>query len=200
MARERLDLDLGWGNLSVPGWTSYQGLQQLRRDVPPLQPKVVTIYFGWNDHWIGFGIEDKNVARVKRVFGSRLGRLRMVQLGMKAMVAWGARETAYPERVSLDDFRSNLDAMVRESRQLGALPVLLTAPAGHESGEQIPALEERWLRDRADLVPLHQSYVEVAREVAAEAGATARLCDLSARVEACPATDARRCSPTTAST
>jgi lysophospholipase L1-like esterase len=186
LASQRLDLDLSWGNLAVPGWSSYQGLQQLRRDVPPLQPKVVTIYFGWNDHWIGFGIEDKNVARVKRVFGSRLGSLRMVQLGTKAMVAWGARETAYPERVSLDDFRANLRAMVRTSRELGAVPVLLTAPAGHEPGEEIPALEKRWLRDRADLVPLHQSYVEAVREVASNLGDEARLCDLSARAEELP--------------
>lgn len=186
MAGERLDLELRWGNLAVPGWSSYQGLQQLRRDVPDLQPKVVTIYFGWNDHWIGFGIEDKNVARVKRVFGSRLGRLRTVQLGTKSMVAWGARETAYPERVSLEDFRANLRAMVRESRELGAVPVLLTAPAGHEPGEEIPGLEKRWLRDNADLVPLHQAYVEAVREVAATAGDEARLCDLSARAEELP--------------
>ena len=183
LAQERLDLDLRWGDLSVPGWSSYQGLQQLTRDVPALEPKVVTIYFGWNDHWIGFGIEDKNVARVKRVFGSQLGRLRSVQLGMKAMVAWGARETAYPERVSLNDFRANLHSMVAVSRELGAVPVLLTAPSGHPSGEVIAALEKRWLRDRADLVPLHQSYVEAVRQVAADTADEARLCDLSARSE-----------------
>lgn len=183
LADERLGRDLEWGDLSVPGWSSYQGLQQLRRDVPALGPKVVTIYFGWNDHWIGFGIEDKNVARVKRVFGSRLGRLRLVQLGTKAMVSWGARETAYPERVSLADFRFNLRAMVRASRELGAVPVLLTAPSGHESGDELPGLENRWLRDRADLVPLHQSYVEVVRQVASEEEEEARLCDLAAGAE-----------------
>lgn len=186
LARERLDLDLAWGNLSVPGWSSHQGLAQLRRDVPALDPEVVTIYFGWNDHWIGFGIEDKNVARVKRVFGSRLGGLRLVQLGTKALVAWGARETAYPERVSLEDFRANLRAMVRESRRQDAVPVLLTAPWGHREGQEMPALEARWLRDDAELVPLHRSYVEAVREVADAEGERARLCDLAARAEALP--------------
>ena len=190
LAQERLGLELQWADLSVPGWSSYQGLQQLRRDVPALHPKVVTIYFGWNDHWIGFGIEDKNVARVKRVFGSRFGGLRVVQLSMKAMVGWGARETAYPERVSLDDFGANLRDMVRAIRDQDAVPVLLTAPSGHESGDELPGLENRWLRDRAELVPLHQSYVEMVREVAEEAEG-ARLCDLAARAEVLPWDDRR---------
>ncbi|MDA8019596.1 MAG: GDSL-type esterase/lipase family protein [Thermoanaerobaculia bacterium] len=186
LARERLDVGLEWGNLSVPGWSSYQGLQQLRRDVPPLEPAVLTVYFGWNDHWIGFGIEDKNVARVKRVFGSRLGRLRVVQLGTKAMVAWGARKTAYPERVSLADFRSNLRDMVGLIHDEGAVPVLLTAPAGHRSGDELPGLENRWLRDRADLVPLHQAYAQAVRDVAQAEGERTRLCDLAARAEDFP--------------
>ena len=47
--------------LGVGGWSSYQGLQQLKRDVLPLRPRIVTFYFGWNDHWIGFGVEDVDV-------------------------------------------------------------------------------------------------------------------------------------------
>ncbi|MCX7008450.1 MAG: hypothetical protein NTY53_14570, partial [Kiritimatiellaeota bacterium] len=38
-------------NVGVGGWTSYQGLQQLKRDVLPMQPRIITIYYGWNDHW-----------------------------------------------------------------------------------------------------------------------------------------------------
>jgi hypothetical protein len=42
--------------LAVGGWASEQGLRQFRRDVLPLHPRVVmTIYYGWNDHWIAFG-------------------------------------------------------------------------------------------------------------------------------------------------
>ena len=37
--------------LGVGGWSSEQGLEQLRRDVILLHPHAVTIYFGWNDHW-----------------------------------------------------------------------------------------------------------------------------------------------------
>jgi lysophospholipase L1-like esterase len=35
--------------LAVPGYTSYQGLAWLRRDIEWLEPDVVTACFGWND-------------------------------------------------------------------------------------------------------------------------------------------------------
>jgi lysophospholipase L1-like esterase len=35
--------------LAVPGYTSYQGLVWLRRDIDYLQPDIVTACFGWND-------------------------------------------------------------------------------------------------------------------------------------------------------
>ena len=152
----------------MAGWSSYQGRRQLERDVAPLRPRVVTLYFGWNDHWIGFGIEDKNVARVKAVFSSRWSRLRLVQLATKATVALGSRDTAYPNRVSLADFGANLRAMVRQARSRGIRPVLVTAASAHVAGEEPEQLTERWLRDLSELVPLHRSYVAAVRAVAAE--------------------------------
>ncbi|MEM8995652.1 MAG: SGNH/GDSL hydrolase family protein [Acidobacteriota bacterium] len=68
LAEDRLGRRPRFGNLAVAGWSSYQGRRQVERDVPALEPRVVTVYYGWNDHWIGFGIEDRNVARVRRVF------------------------------------------------------------------------------------------------------------------------------------
>lgn len=166
---------LRYGNLGVAGWSSEQGKRQLLRDVIPLAPEVVTIYYGWNDHWIGFGIEDKTIARLKKVFSSRWSDLRMVQLASQAAVAWGARDTAYPNRVSLADYEENLRTMVREARLVGITPMLITAASNHRVGEEPTHLGERWLREVSDLVPLHESYIEAVRKVAAETGAP--LCD-----------------------
>ena len=52
-----------YANFGVVGWSTYQGLQQVKRDLLDLKPKVITIYYGWNDHWVGFGIEDKEVPK-----------------------------------------------------------------------------------------------------------------------------------------
>lgn len=166
---------LRYGNLAVAGWSSYQGRQQLARDVVPLKPSIVSLYFGWNDHWIGFGIEDKNVGRVKRLFSSRWSQLRLSQLVTQAVVAWGARKTAYPNRVSPEDFSDNLRAMVDTSRRAGIQPVLITAATSHRQGQEPSHLTQRWLRDLKDLVPLHQEYVQRVRQVAAEKDAT--ICD-----------------------
>lgn len=175
---------LRYGNLGVAGWSSFQGRRQLIRDALPLQPAVVTIYYGWNDHWIGFGIEDKNVALVKRVFAGPWSGWRLVQLATKAAVAIGARETAYPNRVSLPDFRDNLRAMVRRARAAGVQPMLLTAATSHVAGKEPPELARRWLRELSELVPLHQSYVAAVRGVAREEDAA--LCDAAGHFAALP--------------
>ncbi len=189
LVAERKGEELSYGNLAVAGWSSYQGRRQLERDVLPLKPRVVTLYYGWNDHWIGFGIEDKNVALVKRVFSSGWSHSRIVQLATKATVALGARSTAYPNRVSLADFRDNLRTMVRQSRAQGVRPVLITAASAHVVGQEPEELATRWLRDLSELVPLHQSYVDAVREVAAEEEAD--LCDAEAHFSALPRDELR---------
>lgn len=190
LVAERRGAELAYGNVAVPGWSSYQGQRQLERDVLPLGPEVVTLYYGWNDHWIGFGIEDRDVARIKAVFESRWSRLRLVQLVTKAAVAVGARLAPHPDRVPLGDFAGNLRAMVAEARDAGVRPVLLTAPSAHRRGEEPEHLARRWLRDLSELVPLHQGYVEAVRRVAEEEGAP--LCDLAARFDRLPPEELRR--------
>jgi len=189
LVAERRNATLSYGNLAVAGWSSYQGRRQLERDVLPLAPRVVTLYFGWNDHWIGFGIEDKNVALVKKVFSSGWSRSRIVQLATQATVAMGARRTAYPNRVSLDDFRDNLRSMVRRARSKDVRPVLITAASAHVEGEEPEELAQRWLRDLSELVPLHQRYVAAVREVAA--GEEADLCDAAESFSALPRDELR---------
>ncbi len=178
----RFGRPLEFGNLAVAGWSSYQGRRQLERDVPALEPRVVVAYFGWNDHWIGFGIEDKNVAGVKRLFSSRYSGSRVVQLLTKAYLAWGTRETALPNRVSLQDFEANLEAMADTAESIGARLVILTAPSNLKASQVLRGLEKRWLRDAKELVPLHEAYVEAARRAAADSGAV--LCDLEAEFAA----------------
>ncbi len=184
LVSERHGKELSHGNLGVAGWSSFQGRRQLERDALPLAPAVVTIYYGWNDHWIGFGIEDKNVALVKRVFSGPWSGWRLVQLATKAAVAVGARETAYPNRVSPADFSSNLRAIVRRAKGAGVRPLLVTAATSHEKGREPEELARRWLRELSELVPLHQSYVAAVREVAREEDAP--LCDAAARFAALP--------------
>jgi lysophospholipase L1-like esterase len=168
------------GNLSgakfaVGGWSTFQGLAALERDLLPLGPSVVAIYFGWNDHWTRFGLPDAAAARIARS-GARLSGSRLVQLGTKLRIALHGKPTDAPARVSAHDFRENLRTMVRLCRERGAVPVLVTAPSAHVEGSEPAFLaEERYLADLARLVPLHREYVGIVREIAAAEGAI--LCD-----------------------
>ncbi len=164
----------------VAGWTTYQGLHALERDLLPLRPAVVTVFFGWNDHWKGFGIEDRDIDGLPFMRWPRLERLRLVQLVQRATIALRGRSYA-AQRVALPDFRSNLTQIVRRSRAAGAVPVLLTAPTAIVQGQEPSHLRDGWIDDVSQLLPLHRRYAEAVREVAAREGAP--LCDLLAEFD-----------------
>jgi lysophospholipase L1-like esterase len=170
--------------LAVAGWSTVQGLVQLRRDVLPLNPRVVTIYFGWNDHWLALGPPDSE-ARLTAVGWWLSQHVRFYQLWMKArLIAVPNDLAARPIRVPLALYETNLKEMARLVRERGATPVLITAPAGHERGKEPRYLAQQHMARLTDLVPLHASYVEATRRAAAAAGAT--LCDAARAFDALP--------------
>ena len=181
LARLKRDRPTGsWtaANLATAGWSTFQGLRQVRRDVISWAPRLATIYFGWNDHWIGFGLEDEEVARLLAWTGSRWQRLRLVQLAEKALVARRTHAALDQRRVPLPDFHRNLAAMIAELRAHGTQAVLITAPTSHRPGHEPEYLRGAWLRRLEELVPLHQSYAREVRKVAVESRTP--LCDLAA--------------------
>ena len=155
---------LSFVNLGVTGWSSWSGLQQLQRDILPMRPKAITIYFGWNDHWEHFGLQDEDTSRFLK--GPPL--LRTVELAERAVFAWKQILGASVYRVPLADFRANLRRMVRIAQDNDIIPILLTAPTSYQRGHEPAYLTGRWLTNLADLVPLHQRYVQAVRDVAAE--------------------------------
>jgi lysophospholipase L1-like esterase len=158
-------------NVGVGGWSSYQGLQQLKRDVLPMEPRAITIYYGWNDHWTSFGIEDKEIGKfmVPPALLKIYSKSRVLQLINKAIFTLKpttVQDKRKPERVSLSDFTSNILQMIQIAREGGITPILLTAPSSHKKGEEPAYLTDRWLNDLNELVPLHQKYVQAMRDIA----------------------------------
>ena len=164
-------------NLACSGWSTYQGLQQMKTDVLAVNPEVVTIFFGWNDHWEGFGVDDKRAAELTSApLLLTFQRLRIAQLVSKALLSRQVRAEkldligARPMRVSLPDFQTNLEEMIATARANDIVPVLITAPTSHKRGEEPEHLKARVIADLSKLVPLHQEYVAVVRQVAEEQG------------------------------
>jgi lysophospholipase L1-like esterase len=167
--------DVRTANFGVAGWSSFQGRQQLTHDIAMIRPRIVTVYFGWNDHWYGFEASDAAAQVVSSPLYGHLREIRLFQLLTKAYFQ-AVRPSSRPLRVSPEDFRGNLISIVRSARKAGIIAMLLTAPTSLRRGSEPAYLEERWIDDRAQLLPLHQEYVKITREVAVETGAP--LCDL----------------------
>lgn len=175
--------------LAVPGWSSEQGRAQMLRDIVGLHPRVITIEFGWNDHWDALGPPDDRT-HPGRFTAWAANHLRVYQAYRKAALGIGAhRQPEAPRRVSLARYHDNLQTMVEAGRRAGARVVLITAPTSHEAGHEPEYLRARHLRQLTALVPLHREYVEETRRVARESGAA--LCDAAAAVEAQGATGRR---------
>jgi lysophospholipase L1-like esterase len=169
--------------VGVGGWSSEQGRIQMTRDVLPLHPRVVTIYYGWNDHWMALGPPDPDLMVMRR-FLWLADRSRVLQVLLKARMGATLAKTPRPNRVSLDRYIDNLQAMARAARQAGAVPVFITAPANHVPGHEPAYLLQRHVRRLDELVPLHRAYVDATRRTASAAHAI--LCDAAQAFDALP--------------
>lgn len=179
------DKRLNVGNFGVAGWTSHQGVKQMKRDVTKIRPDVVTIYYGWNDHWNSIGINDEEVSRLNASGLFTFQSLRTVQLLTKAYVGFHRRQQDRPGlRVPIESFRNNLIQMVAAARSMGTIPVLLTAPTSHQKGREPSFFGLRWVTDLDELVPRHREYVEIVRQVAKEKNVI--VCDLAAEFDKLP--------------
>jgi lysophospholipase L1-like esterase len=175
---------LGRGiKVGVAGWSVVQGNWQLTRDVLPLHPHVVTIYYGWNDHWIALGPPDAEIRRA-RVLTWLADHLRIVQLLGKVREGLAGSTSERPNRVDLATYETTLVRMVMAVHETGAQAVLITAASNHTPGAEPDYLRKRHLRRLQDLVPMHQAYVEATRRAAAATGAV--LCDAAADFAALP--------------
>ena len=168
--------------LGVAGWSTAQGLTQLQRDILPLHPRVVTIYFGWNDHWVALGPTDAE-ARPSASAWWLSQHCRLYQLVMKARVGMTRLDLrGRPNRVPLPEYESNLRQMAGDARAAGVRVVFITAPSAHRPGREPAYLAHRHVRDLRELVPLHDSYLEATRRAAR--GST--LCDAARSFAALP--------------
>jgi lysophospholipase L1-like esterase len=180
---KRRDPSLANGvKLGVGGWSTEQGLLQLQRDVLPLHPRIITIYFGWNDHWMAFGPPDEEMVGHRSAVPAAAGRLRILQLVTALRLRSRRSNGSAAPRVPLGRYRRNLETMVHLARDAGIRSVLITAPSGHVRGHEPQMLQQRHIRDLHELIPTHQRYVQATRMAARASGAV--LCDGSARFDA----------------
>lgn len=172
-------------NMGVHGYSTRQGLILFRRQVRPLNPDIVTVYFGWNDHWLEAQSDDLMMAvRVNPVIGKVFDRLREKKIFMA--LHWLINpvnrqrrdENDRVFRVPPDEYEKLLKQFVAEIRTSGAVPVLVTAACRPMTADEVGKLR---IRSRKDGDRVHKQYIDITRRVAEKTGAP--LFDLAAILE-----------------
>ncbi|MFI5348548.1 MAG: SGNH/GDSL hydrolase family protein [Elusimicrobiota bacterium] len=167
-------------NAGVPGYSSFQGLAWVRDSrVMDYRPKLVTIYYGWNDHWRAAFPE--SVFYRLRLAAPYSHLASWVLFKYEGSLNLNEKRFHYFPRVSLREYRSNLRELVRRARAVGAVVVLITAPIEPRMLPKPPDGRPRAPRGRFPDFMDHDAYVRATREVAAETGAG--LVDFAAEYE-----------------
>lgn len=188
LRRPEPELDVEVVNLGVPGYSSHQGRVIAETRADALDPDLVFVHYGWNDHWLAYGTIDAE-KRVEAPTGLRatrpvreLSNLRLFQLGRKLRTMARSQETDLPldrVRVPAAQYRENLRAIQRHFAARGVPVVFVTAPTSHHVlGVPAYLLEQGFAADVPSVVRVHREYIRMTRQVAGESGAG--LFDLAA--------------------
>lgn len=164
-------------NAGVPGYTSFQGVRLFESELARYQPDIITVYFGWNDHWLARYYEDKNQktpSRLAQFLMDHATRLRLLQALVRLSAS--VRGLRHPTsstplyRVSPADYRLNLERIIADAQGRGARVALITAPTAFEGPQDVPEylVQDRFVTDPATAIALHRRYNDIVREVARE--------------------------------
>ncbi len=173
-------------NGGVFSYSSLQGLRLFRHRLADVEPNLVTVYYGWNDHYLTTAYPDTVLGGddLPEPLALRLLRpFRLFQLTQKVVhtsqMYWLEKQRVGRKlyRVPPDDYRNILTEFVALSRERGAVPLLFTAPHNHSLGRVPAYYVESGLAESAEaLIRIHHEYNEITREVAART--RAELLDL----------------------
>jgi lysophospholipase L1-like esterase len=169
-------------NAGVGSWSSYQGRRFLEQRALDFKPDIVTIYFGWNDHWLAWSHPDRELAPYMA------GRSRWVNWAQRSRLAqaltWTAnrvvprpdpRDRDPPQfRVGLSDYEDNLRSMSRTLKERGAAPLFVTAPSALHANHPVVRYlceQSKLFHDPGRIAEVHAAYNDAVRRVARQEGA-----------------------------
>lgn len=157
-------------NMAVYGYSAMQGLRLFQLETRFLEPDVVTVFFGWNDHWIEHATDRTRMARKVSPFWGRLyNKLKTKRLFMLAtQLSLGRRVSIKSRaqagfRVPPAEYVQVLTDLVTEIRAVGARPILLTAPRRTVYPTKIRHPE---VSRQINYDEVHDQYAELTRRVA----------------------------------
>ena len=164
----------GWEafNMAVHGYSSSQGLRLFINRGMALAPDYVVVMYGWNDHYQSFAPDNRRMGvemkRVRAIATRILTAKRFGQLLLSSSIPYRKQHRqkgVYVMRVPAQEYRKNIHSFVTETRNSGAVPILMTTPRAKKlhsllvTGRQMESLEAG--------IRLHDEYNQIVREIAA---------------------------------
>lgn len=160
-------------NAGVVGNSTTLGLRELIAQVLPLQPDIVTIRYGQNDHALGRGPEISRFAGapvyvLMQLLPHRAYDLELVRLGFDAYQRGLAGPPLPTRRVPIGEFEQNLHRFVQIARANNVRMLFIDAPyRAIERGESPDVnLRDIGAGSLRELHQLHQDYQTVLDRVA----------------------------------
>jgi lysophospholipase L1-like esterase len=152
-------------NAGVPGYSGAQGLAWLRSGLPAYRPELVTVYFGWNDHWRALALTDRESMKALAASPLRLMRLfRDIRGRLRRQPRAGDR----PRRVPPEDYADALRQIHRLVAGVRGRCLLLTAPGLGVQRTRSELLGCRHLEEGDDYMALHGQYNDIVRSLRKE--------------------------------
>jgi len=165
--------------MAVPGYSSHQGRVLTEMYGSKLQPDVVFVQFGWNDHWQAYGSPDSE--KVVKISESPLSdimrfaydKLRLLQFLNSLVHSFKNYDMRLMEvRVPAEQYRANLLQIKKRFESENIPVVFITAPTSHyRRGVPDYLIELGFAQDKESVLSRHRKYNEIVREVAKTNGA-----------------------------
>jgi len=161
-------------NLAVGGYSSYQGRLLADKYGKTLQPDLVLVSYGWNDHWQAYGqIDSRKAINIEHSLLHKTVDLiyrhsRILQWLLHAEL-WlrGAEHPIAQVRVPLDEYRNNL-THIGDLFAAMNVPVIFIAPPTSYYVLGVPDyyIKRGFAASKEKALELHKAYNQAVREVA----------------------------------
>lgn len=121
-------------NRGVVGYSSFQGVGRLKRDIQNYQPKVIVFAFGWNDAAPSMNAPDPYFTPYPGIGGSLLAESRAYAVGvyyanqLRSTINNDQRLGQTNPRMTPEQYVQQLKAMYILAEQHGAIPLIVTRP------------------------------------------------------------------------
>ena len=174
-AQGRTEMRFESVNLAIPGYSTYQGRILVDKYGDRLEPNLVLISYGWNDHWQAYGQIDSqkkmvvNRSAADMALGTFYQHSRVLQ-SLRYMLGLflGAERPLTVVRVPIDEYRDNLIYIGNFFTARNVPVIFITPPTAHYAlGVPDYLVEENFATDKESVVTLHRTYNQIVREVVA---------------------------------